>query len=554
MKLNIIYGTSGTGKSEYCFKETAKNVSKNDGINTVIITPEQFSFTAETRLMQSIYDATKSKAVLNAEVITFNRMAYRVLNEVLGTANTKNSLTKCGKAMLVYSILDKQKSKLKFLGKSAENIDVSINAINEFKQHGITVEDLQKEIEQTKEKYLKCKLEDMKLIYQGFENQIEGKYIDETDLLSLLAENIEKTYMFKNTVFYIDEFSGFTKQEYDIIKKIIQIAKEVNITICTDSLFTGTFPETDIYYSNKITITKLFKMAEELNIVPEQIELKNSYRYKTPELKFLKEKMYSRKSTKYEGNVENIKIFLARNQYTEVENVAQNITKLIRDENYKYKEISIISKNIESYSNLVRAIFAKYKIPVFIDEKRELNQNIFIQYVLAILEVFTKNWSYDAVFNYLKTGFLPFDETEIFKLENYCIKWGIKQSKWKKDFNVKVEENKKEEIERLNEIRKQIVEPLDSLKEKIEQEKTATSISKNLYEFLINQGIEQTLEIKMNKLEKQGLIDLKNEYKSSYQVLIDILDEINLVFGKDKISIEKYLQILKVGLQNSRTW
>lgn len=554
MKLNIIYGTSGTGKSEYCFKETAKNVSKNDGINTVIITPEQFSFTAETRLMQSIYDATKSKAVLNAEVITFNRMAYRVLNEVLGTANTKNSLTKCGKAMLVYSILDKQKSKLKFLGKSAENIDVSINAINEFKQHGITVEDLQKEIEQTKEKYLKCKLEDMKLIYQGFENQIEGKYIDETDLLSLLAENIEKTDMFKNTVFYIDEFSGFTKQEYDIIKKIIQIAKEVNITICTDSLFTGTFPETDIYYSNKITITKLFKMAEELNIVPEQIELKNSYRYKTPELKFLKEKMYSRKSTKYEGNVKNIKIFLARNQYTEVENVAQNITKLIRDENYKYKEISIISKNIESYSNLVRAIFAKYKIPVFIDEKRELNQNIFIQYVLAILEVFTKNWSYDAVFNYLKTGFLPFDETEIFKLENYCIKWGIKQSKWKKDFNVKIEENKKEEIERLNEIRKQIVEPLDSLKEKIEQEKTATSISKNLYEFLINQGIEQTLEIKMNKLEKQGLIDLKNEYKSSYQVLIDILDEINLVFGKDKISIEKYLQILKVGLQNSRTW
>ena len=551
MKFKIIYGTAGTGKSEYCFKKAAKNCSENQDINTVIITPEQFSFTAETRLMQSIYDETKSKAVLNAEVITFNRMAYRVLNEVLGAANTKTNLTKCGKAMLVYSILDKQKSKLKFLGKNSENIDLSINAINEFKQHGISTEHLENKIEQTEEKYLKCKLEDMNLIYKNFEEQLQGKYIDETDLLSMLAENLDKTNMFKNTIFYIDEFSGFTKQEYDIIKKLTQTAKEVNITICSDSLFTGTNPETDIYYSNKITITKLFKLAEELSITPEQINLEKAYRFKTQELEFLKENLYSKQSTKYAENVKNIQLFLARNQYSEVENIAKNITKLVRDTNYKYKEISIITKNIETYANLVRAIFSKYNIPVFIDEKRQLNQNIFIQYVLSILEIFTKNWSYEAVFNYIKTGFLPFDETEIFKLENYCIKWGIKQNKWKKDFNANAEENKKEEIERLNEIRKQIVEPLLELKGKIDKEKTAAAISKNLYEFLIKQNIEEKLQEKMNELEEKGLIDLENEYKASVQILIDILDEINLVFGEDKISIEKYLQILKVGLQNS---
>ena len=551
MQLRIIYGTAGTGKSEYCFKEAAKNCSKDQSLNTVIITPEQFSFTAETRLMQSVYEETKSKAVINAEVVTFNRMAYRVLNEVFGEANAKTNLTKCGKAMLVYSILDKQKSKLKFLGKSAENIDLSINAINEFKQHGISTETLEQEIEQTEEKYLKCKLEDMNLIYKSFEKQLQGKYIDETDLLSLLAENLDKVEMFKNTIFYIDEFSGFTKQEYDIIKKLIQIGKEVNITICADSLFTGTIPEADIYYSNKITITKLFKIAEELDLIPEQVELENSHRFKTSELKHLKENLYSKQSTKYAKNVENLTVFLARNQYSEVENIAKNIVKLVRDNNYKYREISVITKNIETYANLVRAIFAKYNIPVFIDEKRELSQNIFIQYVLSILEIFTKNWSYEAVFNYIKTGFLPFDETEIFKLENYCIKWGIKQNKWKKDFNTKAEEAKKEEIERLNEIRKQIVEPLLNLKENIDKESTGFMISKKLYEFLIDQGIETILENKMSSLEEQGLIDLKNEYKASYQVLIDVLDEINLVFGEDKISIEKYLQILKVGLRNS---
>jgi len=553
MELRIIYGSAGTGKSTYCFNEAAKNCNKNS--NTVIITPEQFSFTAETRLMNRIYEKTKSKATLNAEVITFNRMAYRVLNEVLRNANSRTNLTKCGKAMLVYNILDKQKNKLKFLGKNLENIDLSINAINEFKQHGITLEHLQEEIERTEEKYLKTKLEDMHIIYQGFENQLKGKYIDETDLLSILAENLEKTDMFKDTVFYIDEFSGFTKQEYDIIKKLIQIGKSVNITICSDSLFACANPETDIYYSNKITITKLFKLAQELNIKIEEISLNKNYRFKSQELKFLQENLYnvgkSKQSTRYEENVENIKLFLARNQYSEVENAAKNITKLARNENYKYKEISIITKNIDTYSNLVRAIFAKYNIPVFIDEKRSLSQNIFIQYVLSILEVFTKNWSYEAVFNYIKTGFLEIDEEEIFKLENYCIKWGIKQNKWKKDFNVIAEENKKEEIERLNEIRKQVVEPLLKLKEKFDENKTAKNITKSLYEFLIEQNVEEKLQQKMQDLEEQGLIDLKNEYKNSYQVLINILDEINLVFREDKLGIDKFLQILKVGLQNS---
>ena len=323
-------------------------------------------------------------------------------------------------------------------------------------------------------------------------------------------------------------------------------------------MFSSNNPEADIYYSNKQTITKLFKIADELNIKPKEIMLEESHRFKAPELKFLQENLYlkygkktKKKSTKYEEKVENIGLFLAKNQYSEIENVAKKITKLVRENKYKYKEISVITKNIDTYANLVRVIFSEYNIPVFIDEKRELNQNIVIQYVLSILEVLSKNWSYEAVFNYIKTGFLLIDEDEIFKLENYCIKWGIKQNRWKKDFNIKGEEKHKEEIERLNEIRKQIVEPLLMLKDNIDREKTGEGISKNLYKFLIEQNIEDKLEEKIQKLEEQGLIDLANEYVNSYKILIDILDEINLVFGKDKIALEKYIQILKVGLQNS---
>ncbi len=116
MGLKIIYGKTGSGKSEYCFQEIISNLEKEKKI--YMITPEQFSFTAESKLMKT----AKSHAIIQAEVLTLSRMAHRVLNEVGGS--TKTQLTKQGKAMLIYSILNKHKKELKFLGKTDENIDL----------------------------------------------------------------------------------------------------------------------------------------------------------------------------------------------------------------------------------------------------------------------------------------------------------------------------------------------------------------------------------------------------------------------------------------------
>jgi ATP-dependent helicase/nuclease subunit B len=540
MGLRIIYGKAGSGKSRYCLDEIANIINKEKKI--YIITPEQFSFTAEKKLMETI----KTDAVLNAEVITLSRMAYRVLSEVGGMSAT--NLSKCGKAMLIYSVLASNKSKLKFLGKTDENLSLAQNAINEFKKHGISVECLKNEAQNTQDLYLKTKLEDMILIYENFENQISGKYIEETDLLTFLSEKIEETELFKDSVIYIDEFAGFTVQEYEIIKKLIKIAKSVSITICIDNCMINTNPDEDIFYSNKITLSKILSLSKNI----EKIYLEGTKRFKADELKFLEENLYSIKPTKYGKDVENVNLFLAKNQYLEVEEVAKKIIKLVKENEYRYKDISVITKNIDTYSSLVRAIFSKYEIPVFIDEKRDLNQNIIVQYVLSILEIFNKNWSYESVFNYIKSGFLKLDEEEIFKLENYCIKWGIKQSKWKKEFNYGIiDEASKQDVERLETLRKEIVNPLMELKENFSKNKTAMEMSKALYEFLISQDIENKLEIKIRKLEELGLIDLANEYVSSYKIIIDILDEIVLVFRDDKMSIDKFYQIIKIGLKNS---
>lgn len=544
MSFRIIYGRAGTGKSEYCYREIAQKIKKENKI--LIITPEQFSFTAEKKLM----DAIDTQAVFNAEVVTLSRMAYRVISEI-GEKNETN-LSKCGKAMLIYSILSNNKNELKFLGKTDENVDMLDTAITEFKKHGISVEQLKQEIENQEDIYLKNKLQDLNVVYSGFEEQLAGKYIDETDLLTILAENIDKTDMFKDAVIYIDEFAGFTSQEYHIIEKLIQIAKQVTITICTDGLHEIKNPDTDIFYSNEVTVTKLLEVAQNCDVKIEEIKLEETYRFKNSELKHLEKNLYENKPQKYNSQIKNIQLFLAKNQYSEIEEVARNVLKLVRDEGYRYRDISIITKNIATYSSLARAIFDKYDIPIFIDENRDLNQNIVIQYILGILEIFIKNWSYEAVFNYIKTGFSNIEEDDIFKLEKYCLKWGIKQNKWKKEFTYgNYEEKDKADIERLEQIRKDLVTPLMNLKYKIDENKTVEGISKAIYEFLVEQQIYEKVQIKIQELNEIGQIDLANEYESSIQTIIEILDEIVLVFKDDKITIDKYNQILKIGFKNS---
>ena len=452
----------------------------------------------------------------------------------------------------MYNILDENKKELKYLGKTEKNLDVIARMITELKKHNVSTELLHDTLIKVQDKRLEFNLDDIYLLLDNFQKVIKNNYIDENDLFTILNENIEKVDMFDDTIIYIDEFAGFTSQEYQIIEKLVQIAKQVTITICTDELHDIKNPDTDIFYSNQVTVNKLLEVAQNCNAKIEEIKLENTYRFKSIELKHLEQNLYDNKPEKYNKQVENMQLFLAKNQYSEIEEVAKNILKLVRNEGYRYREISIITKNIATYSSLARAIFDKYDIPIFIDENRDLNQNIVIQYVLSILEIFIKNWSYEAVFNYIKTGFSNIDDDDIFKLEKYCLKWGIKQNKWKKEFIYgKNEEKHKPEIERLEQIRKEIVEPLIKLKSQIDGDKTAENISKVLYKFLVEQNIAEKVSIKIEELKEIGQIDLANEYTSSLQTIIEIFDEIVLAFKNDKITIDKYAQILKVGFKNS---
>ncbi len=443
--------------------------------------------------------------------------------------------------MLIQSILQDQIKNLNFLNKSHENIDIIINSITELKKHGITPDKLEETIKSAEDINLKLKLKDINSLYKNYEDAIINKYIDEEDALTKLAEDLDESNMFKNSIIYIDEFFGFTKQEYDILRKLLKQAKQVNFTICTDELEMNNPPEIDIFYSNKEFARKIINIAKEDDVnLEDPVKLSDLHRFKSPELYHLEQNIYNINYKKYERTPKDIQIFLASNPYREVEYVAKQISKLVRN-GMKYSDISVITKNINAVDSLSKMLFKKYEIPVFIDEKSELSQNILVKYILSMLEIFEKNWSTEAVLSYLKLGFSEISPNEIYLLENYCKKYGIRGSKWYK-----------ESWQELEELRRRIIEPLLELKNSIITEnnkKTVKSMTIGLYKFLEKNNIHEILSNKIEKLTSIGEITIAKEYAMSLQIVYDILDELIEFFDEEKMSYEKYKEILKTGLE-----
>lgn len=541
MEFKIVYGCSGSGKTTYIYNEIKEKIKKENKI--YIIVPEQFSFSAENHLLNVI----DGKSSVNAEVLTLSRMADRVISETVG--NGKSHLSNIGKSMIIYDAIDSLKRNMYFLSGADKNLELASRMITEFKKHGVKADNLSNVSEKIDDKYLQLKIEDSKKILEKYQERIEENYIDESDSLEILADNIEMSNLFNDAVFYIDEFAGFTPNEYHVIDKLCTIASEITVTICTDSLENVENIDENLFYFNNLTAEKLLEIAKKNGCFIDRIKLGDSKRFNSEELLCLEKNIYRINEEKFNKQTSDISLFIAKNPESEVQNVAQEILKLVKNDKYRFKDIAVVCANIDDYSSDIKACFEKYGIPVFIDEKKDINNNILMKYIVSLLNIFTTNFSYEAMFSYIKCGILNISEDDIFTLENYINKWGIKGNKWyKEDFSF---EEKNDIQDRMNIVRRRIIEPVLEFRKNLLKEKTAVEICESLYTFIEKNNIQKNILNKAKVFEENGNIDVAEEYRNGIKLFFDVLDEIVLIFDNEKMSFERFNKILQIGISKS---
>ena len=440
--MKLVYGRAGSGKSYFCMNEIKECLNENLGRTYIYIVPEQYSLAGEFELSNML----SKNGTINIQVLSFKRLSYRVFSEL---GFNKNAFSKASKAMLVYHIMleeSKNLTLLKGVNKNRGLVDTVTNMISEFKRYNVSCEDL-KNIK-TQNKYLEMKLHDLSIIYGKFEKRISENYIDTDSRLTVLSNLISKSKMLKEAKIWIDGFDSFTPQEFSIVSELDKVA-DVTVTLTLDK-------SAELFSINQKCASKLEKFQ---NVTI--INLDKIYRFKTKELLHLEENIFKYPPKKYLEDIQKIHVTQENSPDSEIENVAKEILNKIQKENYRYENIAILTKNIDSYKTLFNRIFKNYNIPYFFDDKKELAMQPLLTLVLSLFDIISKNFAYENVFNYLKTGLTNVDDiNDIDILENYILQYGIKGNKWFNDFEL-ADPN----LEKINLIRKKVIDPILDFKD-----------------------------------------------------------------------------------------
>lgn len=552
MSLRFYFGPSGAGKSRQLYQEIMERSLKAPKKNFLIIVPDQFT-------MQTQKDLTmlhERGGILNIDVLSFGRLSHRIFDEV-GELDTP-VLDDTGKSLVLQKVALGMKDQLPTLGGHLHKqgyIHEVKSAISEFMQYGIAPADMPKLIAFSEKRgALVHKLKDLAVLYQGFKDYIQGDFITTEETLDVLRRSLSKSGLIKGSVVVFDGFTGFTPVQNRVIQEILRLSEE---TIVSLTLGEGENPyqpdgEQKLFHLTKKTVHDLEKLASQAGVQRGKdvfVRPGDKDRFaKSPALRALEQNLFRYDVKPFLEDQDSIHLMETTTPAEEVHQVGLKILELIRSGNMAYRDIALVSGDLESYAPYVETEFSKMGIPCYIDRTRGIVLNPMTEYINSALELYLKNFTYEAVFHYLRSGLSDITAREADLLENYVIRTGVRgYSKWSRLFTHKMEENGQEEESLLiiNDIRERLMNQISCLHGKAKD--TVENYVNQLYEFLVANKVQEKLVNLEKMFTEQGDLAKAREYAQIYRLVMDLLNQIYELLGAETITLQEFADILEAG-------
>ena len=565
MGLQFYFGGSGAGKSRRLHKDILSMAKCEPEKNFLILVPDQFTMQTQVDLVK----ASDCGGIMNIDVLSFGRLAHRIFEET--GYDSKPVLDDTGKSLVLRRVAGRLKDNLPVIGKNLNKIgyihEVK-SAISEFMQYGLDVGQVGELAEFSKERgALYYKLKDLKMIYQGFQEYIEDRFVTTEETLELLTGAVGKSEIIRNSVVVFDGFTGFTPIQYRLIQELMRLTDEVIVSITID-IREDPFRmggEQELFYLSKKTVKDLCRLAREADVRrKEDVFIRNSPlpRFRDSKvLAHLEQNLFRYPAVVWQekGKEHEIQITEAVNPAQEVKEVCIRIKKLVLEEGYSYRDIAVVTGNLETYGDYLEREAQMYDIPLFMDRTRGLMLNPFIEYIRSALKIVLCNFSYETVFHYLRCGLVDFEPEEIDLLENYVLALGIKgRKKWEQAFVRKGRAIPEEEcgdekelkevqkLARLNRVRERLMQQLAPL---LEKKKTAGELVRTLYDFIVAGQVQEKLAVYEQYFMENKEPEKSREYAQIYRLVMELLEQIVSLLDEEPMTLQEFADILDAGFQ-----
>ena len=543
--LTLVLGRAGAGKSEYLYRLAAQR-AREGAKNAIFLVPETYSHQAERQLCLYGGDAIN----LSCEVLTFRRLANRVFSAYGGLAEP--TLDEPGRILVMQQALENAQSGLHYYRENVrtELLDAMIALADEFKSVCITPEALARIAQDTPEG-LAAKLGDLSLIYTEYCRLCEETRLDSRDLLSLCAEKLKGTDFFDGRDVYIDGFSGFTPQEFDILARLRRARVTAAFTV--DSL-----KEPDSLFDKPARAALLLESlisdghADKLYFKPPfEYPLEPPPR-RAAGLAILEKSLF--RFTDEAGTCEDneVRFHIASDIFGECEYAAAQVRELLRS-GARAKDIAVAAGDFESYRLPLTAAFTRCGIPYYVSENAALESKSVAAIVLRALDIACQGFSHKAVFAYLKTGLSGFTDDEVNELENYCLLWRVRPAQWTGrapwrmhpgGFGMAFDEESEEKLRTLNALRDRLREPLLTLSKALEKSDTAREKLLALYDFTQTIGLADAIERRADEL-RASAPDEADEYLQIWDLFVGLIDQFDELAGESRMDAQSFAKTFR---------
>ena len=540
--VNIIISRANINRQP-SFMQKIKNNLENSG-KVFVVVPEQLSLQREFSIGSEYFG--------RVSVFGFNRLSNEIFRAFGGTA--KKTPDDVMIASAVYKAVKNCYNSLVFYKSVAFHsgfISKLISVFSEFEINKMTKKAVLSIAESDMNDSVRRKYTDLFTIYDEYKRIWHGDYkVPETDISSA-SELLELNDFFSDSSVIFDGFYGFTGAQLLMLEQILSQAKECSFYFTTDM-------KSELFCTIDSEIDKIMRLCKKLGLQITFDTLTEPEHINKPSLSYLEKYAFE----DYQKNIpcfENdgaLTVYSAKNLSEELSYVACKIKNDVLSGKYRYRDIAVLSPNIDGIATIAEAVFEKHGIPVYIDVKRTLLSKPLMAFVLGAFEIVIGGFEFENIFSFLKTGLTGIEFDDISMLENYVRMWKIKTKGWiKGDWTqspsgIFANEDKAEKdaqrLLKLNKLRERIIEPLNVFSGAVRIADNTTDMLKAVYRLLENFNVKENLEKIANEFYQSGDYKLYDEYTRVYDILIDMLGSVNSIVGTDKMTVSDMCDMLTV--------
>lgn len=556
--LELIIGCSGSGKSHYIYEQLEALAAAGQQ-PVYLLVPEQASFENERALLTRL-------GVVNAarvQVLSFSRLADTVFREVGGLVGHR--LDEGTRALLMSRALEQVAAVNEDLGEPLSGLSARRGAQTayvaqlmtlweEMKQSSVPTYELERVAQELADRQdgqsvglLREKTRELYQVFTAYEGLAGATGLDELDKLTHLAEKLPDSNLPDAAAVFVDGFKGFTAQELAVLEGLLTRVDRLSVALCTDTpgrAWPGTTAaecrrEFSLFSPVTDTVESLQRLAGRHNRRWQLTKLEGNRRTGDKALQALEAQLYAPAPQPYIGPADSVTVTPCSDVYEECTYVARRVRRLLREEGYRCRDITLVARNLADYQGILDDALEQQGIPCYMDARRDLLCEPLVVYARAALRLAVGGWRTEELLRLLKTDLGVLEPLETARLENYVYMWRIDGAAWEQEWTenpaglgATVTSVTARELAQLNAWRQQVLAPLTALRQSLRGQTTGYGFAVAMYKFLSADGqLAAKVAAQCARLEELAEPLLASHAGRLWDEMMAILDRFAVALG-----------------------